>query len=81
LLRAAGPEYFSQNRPIAGVLDLKIDGVADVIEKAFETGVSVSFGSLFPSVSRVRKDRISSGVMDSSSRPTNASEKLVKRNS
>jgi hypothetical protein len=30
-------------------LDLKIDGVADVIEKGFETGVSVSFGGLFVS--------------------------------
>ena len=30
-------------------MDLKIDGVADVIEKCFETGVSVSFGGLFVS--------------------------------
>jgi hypothetical protein len=30
-------------------LDLKIDGVADVIEKCFETGVAVSFGGLFVS--------------------------------
>jgi hypothetical protein len=31
-------------------LDLKIDGVADVIEKGFETGVAVSFGGLFGSL-------------------------------
>ena len=30
-------------------MDFKIDGVADVIEKGFETGVSVSSGSLFVS--------------------------------
>jgi hypothetical protein len=30
-------------------LNLKIDGVADVIEKGFETGVTVSFGGLFVS--------------------------------
>jgi len=35
---------------------------------------------LFPSVSRVRKDRISSGVMDSNSLSLNSSEKRVKRN-
>jgi hypothetical protein len=31
-------------------LDLKIDGVADVIEKGFETGVAVAFGGLFGSL-------------------------------
>jgi hypothetical protein len=30
-------------------LDLKVDGVTNVIEKGFETGVAVSFGSLFGS--------------------------------
>jgi hypothetical protein len=49
LLRTAGPEYFSQNRRVTGVLDLKIDGVADVIEKGFETGVAVALGGLFGS--------------------------------
>jgi hypothetical protein len=28
-------------------LDLKIDGVANVIEKGFETGIAVALGSLF----------------------------------
>jgi hypothetical protein len=49
LLRTACPKYFSQNGRVAGILDLKIDGVANVIEKGFETGVSVSFGGLFGS--------------------------------
>jgi hypothetical protein len=66
LLRTAGSKYFPQNRRVTWVLDLKIDSVADVIEKSFETGIAVFFGGLFGSlVSRVRKDRISSGVMDS----------------
>jgi len=30
-------------------LDLKINSVADVIEKGFETGIAVSFGGLFGS--------------------------------
>lgn len=49
MLRTTGPEYFSQNQRVAWILDLKIDGVADVIEKCFETGVAVSFGGLFVS--------------------------------
>jgi hypothetical protein len=36
---------------------------------------------LFPSVRRVRKDRISSGAIDSNSRSPNSSEKRVKRKS
>jgi len=32
-------------------LDFKIDGVADVIEKGFKTGVAVSLGGLFVSFS------------------------------
>jgi hypothetical protein len=50
LLRAAGSKYFSQNRRVAGILDIKVDCVADVIEKGFETGVAVSFGGLFGSL-------------------------------
>jgi hypothetical protein len=49
LFRTAGSKYFSQNGSIAGILDLKIDGVADVIEKGLETGIAVSFGGLFGS--------------------------------
>jgi hypothetical protein len=51
LLRPAGPKYFSQNGRVAGILDLKIDGVANVIEKCFETGIAVAFGGLFGSFS------------------------------
>ena len=47
LLRTLGPEYFSQNQRATGVLDPKIDSIADVIEKGFEAGVAVSFGGLF----------------------------------
>jgi hypothetical protein len=36
LLRTAGSEYFSQNGSVTGILNLKIDGVADVIEKGFK---------------------------------------------
>jgi hypothetical protein len=49
LLRALFPEYLSQDRCIAGILNLKINGVTDVIEKGFEAGVAVSFGGLFVS--------------------------------
>jgi hypothetical protein len=45
----AGPKYFSQNGRVTRVLNLKINGVANVIEKCFETGVAVSFGGLFGS--------------------------------
>jgi len=51
LLRTAGSKYFSQNRRVAGILDLKIDAVADVIEKGFETGVAVAFCGLLVSFS------------------------------
>ena len=47
LFRPAGPEYFPQNRRIAGILDLKVDGVADVIEEGLEARIAVSFGGLF----------------------------------
>jgi len=40
------PEYFFQDRGVTGILDLKIDGVADVIEKCFEAGVAVTLGGL-----------------------------------
>jgi hypothetical protein len=50
LLRTAGSEYFSQDRRVTGIWDLKIDGVADIIEKGFEAGVAVSFGGLFGSL-------------------------------
>jgi hypothetical protein len=46
LLRALFSEYFSKNGGIAGVLEFKIDRVADVIEKCFEAGVTVSFSGL-----------------------------------
>ena len=65
------------------ILDIcPIDGVANVIEKGFETGVAVSYGvCLVPSVSRVRKDRISSGVRDFNSLLPNSSVNRVKRKS
>jgi hypothetical protein len=46
LLRTTGSKYFSQNGSVAGILDLKINSVADVIEKGLETGIAVSFGGL-----------------------------------
>ena len=46
MLRALFSEYFSKNGGIAGVLEFKIDRVADVIEKCFEAGVTVSFSGL-----------------------------------
>jgi hypothetical protein len=51
LLRTAGSKYFSQNRRVTGILDLKINSVADVIEIGLETGIAVSFGGLFVSFS------------------------------
>jgi len=57
LFWTADPKYFSQNRGVTGILDLKIDSVANVIEKGFETGVSVSFGGLFVSFSKVGQKR------------------------
>ena len=47
LFRPAGPEYFPQNRRVAGILNLKVNGVADVIEEGLEAGVAVSFRGLF----------------------------------
>jgi hypothetical protein len=50
LLRMLVLEYFSQNGGVAGVLDLKIYGVADVIEKGLETVIAAPFGDLFGSL-------------------------------
>ena len=46
MLRAFFPEYFSQDRGIAGIFNLKVDCVANVIEKCFEAGVSIALGGL-----------------------------------
>jgi hypothetical protein len=46
LLRAFFPEYLTQDRSVAGILDLKVDSVADVIEKCFEAGVAIALGGL-----------------------------------
>jgi hypothetical protein len=39
LLWTLFPEYLSENRRVAGILNLKFNGVTDVIEKGFEAGV------------------------------------------
>jgi hypothetical protein len=49
LLRTAGPKYFSQNERVTWILELKIYGISDVIEKGLEAGAAVSFGGLFGS--------------------------------
>jgi hypothetical protein len=46
LLWTAGSKYFSQNWGVTGILNLKVDGVANVIEKGFEAGVTVALGGL-----------------------------------
>ena len=46
MLRAFFPEYFSQDRRIAGVFDLKVNSVANEIEKGFEAGVAIALGGL-----------------------------------
>jgi hypothetical protein len=46
LLRALFSEYLSQNRRVAGIIDLKVYSVAEVIEKCFEAGVAVALGGL-----------------------------------
>jgi len=51
LLRAAGPEYFPQNGCVTRVLDLKINGISDVIEKGFEARVTIAFSGLLGSFS------------------------------
>ena len=45
-MRALFSEYFFQDRCVTGVFDLKVDGVANVIEKGFEAGVTVALGGL-----------------------------------
>ena len=47
MLRTAGPKYLSQNGRVAGISDLVIDGISNVIEKGFEAGVTVAFCGLF----------------------------------
>jgi hypothetical protein len=44
-------EYFSQNGGVTGILDLKIDGVANVIKKGFEAGVAIALGGLIVALS------------------------------
>ena len=51
MLWTSFPEYLFQDRRVTGIFDLKIDGVAYVIEEGFEAGVTVAFGGLFGSFS------------------------------
>jgi hypothetical protein len=46
LLRALFSEYFSENRGVAGILNLKIDSVANVIKKSFEVRVMIALSGL-----------------------------------
>ena len=46
MLRAFFPEYLSQDRRVAGVFNLKVDSVANVIEKGFKAGVAIALGGL-----------------------------------
>jgi len=46
LLRALFSEYLSQDRRVAWVFDLKVDGVTNVIEKGFKAGVAIALGGL-----------------------------------
>jgi len=46
LLRALFSEYLSQDRRVAGVFDLKVDSVTNVIEKGFEAGETVTLSGL-----------------------------------
>ena len=50
LRRTRISEYFPKNQRITGIMDLIVDGISDVIEKGFKTGVAVSFGGLFGSL-------------------------------
>ena len=82
MLRALFSEYFSKNGGVAGVMEFKIDSFANVIEKCFESGVAVALGGLIVAfVCRVRKEKISAGVMDSRSLLPNSSLNLVNKNS
>jgi len=46
LLRSLFPEYLSENRSVAGILNLKVDSVTNVIEKGFKAGVAIALGGL-----------------------------------
>ena len=46
MLRTLFPEYLSENGRVARVFDLKVDSVANVIEKGFEAGVTIALGGL-----------------------------------
>ena len=46
MLRTLFPEDLSQDRRVAGILNFKINSVADVIEKGFEAGVTIVLGGL-----------------------------------
>jgi hypothetical protein len=46
LLRAFFPEYLSQDRRVVGIFNLKVDSVANVIEKGFKAGVAIALGGL-----------------------------------
>ncbi len=50
-------EYFSQNGRVTWILEVRISGIFDVIEKGFEAGITVSFGGLFGSVSELGQKR------------------------
>jgi hypothetical protein len=46
LLRTLFSEYLSKYGCVAGVFDLKVDSVANVVEKGFEAGVAIALGGL-----------------------------------
>jgi hypothetical protein len=46
LLRALFSEYFSENGGVAGVFNLKVGSIANVIKKCFEAGVAIALGGL-----------------------------------
>jgi hypothetical protein len=46
MIRLRVSEYLSQDRCVAGIFYIKVDSVANVIEKCFEAGVAVSLGGL-----------------------------------
>ena len=58
LLRALFSEYLSQDRRVAGVFDLKVDSVTNVIEKGFEAGETVTLSGLRVAILLVGSERI-----------------------